>query len=86
VATSFNRLAADLPHSDGHVEAPGPDIIMLGDLGKDHDPSDDIGVIALKPGSSNAWLAVARQPRSPRLRNPDQLRRGERYRRAGLRA
>jgi hypothetical protein len=51
-ATSFNRLVAVLPHSAGHVEAPGPDIIheALCDLGKDHDPSEGIGVIALKPG------------------------------------
>jgi hypothetical protein len=28
VATSVNRLVAARPHSAGHVEAPGPDIIM----------------------------------------------------------
>lgn len=28
MVTSFNRLAAVRPHSDPHVEAPDPDIIM----------------------------------------------------------
>ena len=39
MTTSFVWLAAVRPHSDPHVEASGPDIIMrrFGDLGKDHD-------------------------------------------------
>jgi hypothetical protein len=64
MATSFNRLVAVLPHSVGHVEAPGPDYhhAALDDRGKDHDPSDDVNAIALKPPSevrlSNAWVAI----------------------------
>jgi hypothetical protein len=42
--TSVNRLAAACPHSAEHDEASDPDIHYeaLDDLGKDHDPSDDI--------------------------------------------
>jgi hypothetical protein len=50
VATSFNRLAAVLPHSAGNVEALDPDIIMrrLATLGKDHDPSEGIDAVMLR--------------------------------------
>ena len=90
MTTSLNRLEAVRPHSDPHVEASGPDIIMrrFGDLGKDHAPSDDINAMALETAGdvgSNYRVAGDRiaNRRSPRLRNPAQLRRGKRYRRAG---
>jgi hypothetical protein len=82
--TSVNRLVTACPYSAPHVEAPDPDIIVrrFRDLGKDHDPSDaSAGQV-----DRNARLTIVCQPRSPRLRNPDQLQRGKRYRRAGWRA
>ena len=43
VATSVKSAGGARPHSVGHVEAPDPNIIMRHfDLGKDHDPGDDI--------------------------------------------
>jgi hypothetical protein len=81
VVTSVNRLVTARPYSAPHVEAPDPDIIVrrFRDLGKDHDPSDGIS----RSGRSNARLTIVCEPRPPRLRIPDQLRRGKRYRRAG---
>jgi hypothetical protein len=80
VATSVNRLVAARPHSAASVEAPRPGHHReaLRDLGKDHDPSEDINQLRDPvPGRQSTY-----QPRPRRLRNPDQLRRGERYHRA----
>jgi hypothetical protein len=74
------------PHSAARVEAPGPDIII-----RRMATSERTMTPATTPARSrcnrqvhlNARLAIACQPRSPRPRNPDQLRRGERYRHAG---
>lgn len=70
--TSVNRLVTACPYSAPHVEAPDPDIIVrrFRDLGKDHDPSDHHPTRSI-----NAQLKIICQPRSPRLRNPDQLQR-----------
>jgi hypothetical protein len=77
VVTSVNRLVTARPYSAPYVEAPDPDIIVrrFRDLGKDHDPSDaSAGQVDPMPR-----LTIVCQPRSPRLRNPDQLQRGKRY-------
>jgi hypothetical protein len=79
-ATSFIRLVAARPYSAANVEAPGPDIIMRRCATSERtvtpaktstSPSDPM------PGRQTTY-----QPRSRRLRSPDQLRRRERYRRA----
>jgi hypothetical protein len=55
VATSVNRLVAARPHSAANVEAPRPGHHReaLRDLGKDHDPSEDINQLR----RSSAWPA-----------------------------
>jgi len=70
-ATSFIRLVAARPYSAANVEAPGPDIIMRRYATSSTSPGDPM------PGRHSTY-----QPRSRRLRSPDQLRRRERYRRA----
>lgn len=77
-ATSFIRLVAAWPYSDANVEAPGPDIIMR------RCATSERTVTPAKTSTSPTDLMPDRQttyqPRSHRLRNPDQLRRRERYR------
>lgn len=76
MVTSVNRLVTACPYSAPHVEAPDPDIIVrrFRDLGKDHDPSDDINAMALETAGdvgSNYRTAGDRiaNRRSPRLHN-----------------
>ena len=76
VVTSVNRLVTARPYSAPYVEAPIR--TALRDLGKDHDPSDDINAMALETAGdvgSNYCMACDRiaSRRSSRLRNPDQF-------------
>lgn len=77
-ATSFIRLAAARPYSAANVEAPGPDIIMR------RCATSERTVTPAKTSTSPRDLLPGRQttyqPRSYRLRNPDQLGPRERYR------
>ena len=77
-ATSFIRLVAARPYSAANVEAPGPDIIMR------RCATSERTVTPAKTPTSDPMpgLRSTYQPRSRRLRNPDQLRPRERYRRA----
>ena len=78
-ATSFIRLVAARLYSAANVEAPGPDIIMR------RCAISERTVTPAKTSTSPTDPMPGRQtyqPRSRRLRNPDQLRRRERYRRA----
>jgi hypothetical protein len=89
VVTSVNRLVTARPYSAPNVEAPDPDIIMRRSATSER---------TMTPATtSTRWLETAgdvgsnyrmagdriANRRSPRLRNPDELRRGKRYRRAG---
>ena len=58
VVTSVNRLVTACPYSAPHVEAPDPDIIMrrFRDLGKDHDPSEDINASPVKNASGASFV------------------------------
>jgi hypothetical protein len=79
-ATSFIRLVTARPYSAANVEAPGPDIIMR------RRATSERTVTPAKTSTSPSDLMPSRQTtyqtRSRRLRNPDRLRRRERYRRA----
>jgi len=79
-ATSFIRLVAARPYSAANVEASDPDIIMR------RCATSERTVTPVKtstsPGDPMPGRQSTHQPRSRRLRNPDQLRQRERYRRA----
>ncbi|WP_409334562.1 transposase [Bradyrhizobium jicamae] len=79
VATSVNRLVAICPHSAANVEAPDPDIIMRRSRPR-KGPSPQLR--HLPTTSTIQSREASRHPRSLRLRNPDQLRRSNRHRRA----
>ena len=74
VTTSVNRLAAAPPHSAGHVEASNPDIIM-----RRLATSEWTMTPAMASPRWRRHRAFAHRDRTV-CANPDQLRRGERYR------
>ena len=76
VVTSVNRRVAARPHSAGHVEAPDPDIIMR------RCATSERTMTPATASRSTIGRSDHLGPRSRRLRNPDQLRPRERYRRA----
>ena len=78
-ATSFIRLVAARPYSAANVEAPDPDIIMR------RYATSERTMTPVRTSISSVIQRLGQcpsQPRSRRLRNPDQLRQRERYRRA----
>ena len=79
-ATSFIRLVAARPYSAANVEAPGPDIIMRRCATSERTVTP--AKTSTSPSDSMPGQQTTYQPRSRRLRNPDQLRPRERYRRA----
>ena len=80
MATSVNRLVAARPYSAANVEAPDPDIIMRRYATSERTMTP--AKTSTSPGDPMPGRHSTYQPRSRRLRNPDQLRRHERYRRA----
>ena len=89
MVTSVNRLVAARPYPAVHVEAPDPDIIMRRLATSERTMTPAMASKRLrrdfttKADRSTTELAIICQPRSHRLHNPDQFRRGERYRFAG---
>jgi hypothetical protein len=91
VVTSLIRLKAAPPHFAAHVEAPAPNIIMRRSATSERTltPAKGVHHYGQSP-SKRRELTFMRGPpwrryrssvpRSPPLRNPDQLRRGDHYR------
>jgi hypothetical protein len=79
-ATSFIRLVAAWLYSAADVEAPGPDIIMRRCATSERTMTP--AKTSTSPGDPMPGRQSMYQPRPRRLRNPDQLRRRERYYRA----
>jgi hypothetical protein len=87
VVTSVNRLVAARPYPAAHVEAPDPDIIMrrLATSERTMTQRRHQSVALRFNAELDGRLSTTErqsicQPRSPNLRNPDPLRRDERYR------
>ncbi|MFK4484948.1 hypothetical protein ABIA45_000026 [Bradyrhizobium sp. USDA 336] len=78
--TSFIRLVAVRPYSAANVEAPNPDIIVRRCATSERTMTP--AKASTSPGDPMLGRQSTYQPRSRRLRNPDQRRRRERYRRA----
>jgi hypothetical protein len=84
VVTSVNRLVAARPYPAVHVEAPDPDIIMRRPATSERTMTTATAEIFQRKPTDPI---PSRQSYAPaalaRLHNPDQFRRGERYRFAG---